>query len=360
MASLVTAELGTKENPHPYKYGQKDRIKGHCYLNKKGEILRCEGKNRLKNVDYYKKNRDRINANRRKWHEKNRDKINANHRKWSQENRDKINAKQMIYREKNRDKINTNRKKRRLDNIEKERKRERKYQKENKKKIKEYKKEYYQKNKVYLDKINSQYYQKNKEQIKEYSRQRYQENKEQIKEYASNYYQENKEQIKEYASNYQKEHRNEINLRLAERYRTDPLFRLICNTRSRMLDALKRQGASKNQRTMEYINCSVAYLYNHLESQFEPWMTWDNCGVYNPNGPRTWQIDHRKPCKCFDLLNDEEQKYMCFHWTNLQPLCSKDNIVDKNDKFDPETFRYKWIDRETGWVGIPSYLMNKK
>ena len=43
--------------------------------------------------------------------------------------------------------------------------------------------------------------------------------------------------------------------------------------------------------------------------------------------------------------------------TNLQPLCSKENIVNKNSKFDPKTFRYKWIDRETGWVGIPKYLM---
>ena len=35
MASLVTAELGTKDNPHPYISSRtcaKDRIKGHCYF----------------------------------------------------------------------------------------------------------------------------------------------------------------------------------------------------------------------------------------------------------------------------------------------------------------------------------------
>ena len=57
-------------------------------------------------------------------------------------------------------------------------------------------------------------------------------------------------------------------------------------------------------------------------------------------------------------LNDEEQKYMCFHWTNLQPMWGQENS-EKSDNYDPKTFRYKWIDRETGWVGIPKYLMNK-
>ena len=123
---------------------------------------------------------------------------------------------------------------------------------------------------------------------------------------------------------------------------------------SRVYQALKAQNASKNERTMEYVNCSVAQLYNYIESQFETWMTWDNLGIYDPNGPKSWQIDHRRPCDNFDL-NDEEQKYMCFHWTNLQPLYSKENVVDKNNKFDESTFRYKWMGREIGWVGIPSY-----
>ena len=139
-----------------------------------------------------------------------------------------------------------------------------------------------------------------------------------------------------------------------KRYKTDPLFRLYRRMHSRVYQALKAQNASKNERTMEYVNCSVAQLYNYIESQFETWMTWDNLGIYDPNGPKSWQIDHRRPCDNFDL-NDEEQKYMCFHWTNLQPLYSKENVVDKNNKFDESTFRYKWMGREIGWVGIPSY-----
>tara|TARA_B100001769_G_C21866013_1_gene468795 strand:- start:342 stop:707 length:366 start_codon:yes stop_codon:yes gene_type:complete len=121
---------------------------------------------------------------------------------------------------------------------------------------------------------------------------------------------------------------------------------------------LKAQNASKNQRTMEYVNCSVAHLHNHIESQFkDSGMNWDNMGREDGEGGRGWEVDHRRPCASFDL-NDEEQKYMCFHWTNLQPMWGQENN-EKSYNYDPETFQYKWIDRETGWVGIPSYLMKK-
>ena len=144
---------------------------------------------------------------------------------------------------------------------------------------------------------------------------------------------------------------------MKKRRKNDPIFRLKSNTRCRIWTAMKRQNASKNQRTMEYVNCSVAHLYNHLESQFgDSGMNWDNMGNENGDGGKGWEIDHRRPCASFDLSN-EEQKYMCFHWTNLQPMWGEENNK-KRSSYYPETFQYKWIDRETGWVGIPSYLMN--
>lgn len=47
-------------------------------------------------------------------------------------------------------------------------------------------------------------------------------------------------------------------------------------------------------------------------------------GVYG------WHIDHIVPCASFDLSKPEEQK-KCFHYTNLQALWWRDNIV-KGDK----------------------------
>ena len=52
-------------------------------------------------------------------------------------------------------------------------------------------------------------------------------------------------------------------------------------------------------------------------------MTWENHSE--------WHIDRIKPCSKFNLLNETEQK-VCFHYKNLQPLWSINNLV-KGDKF---------------------------
>ena len=105
---------------------------------------------------------------------------------------------------------------------------------------------------------------------------------------------------------------------------------------------------------MEYVNCSVAHLHNHLESQFgDSGMNWDNTGRGDGECGRGWEIDHRRPCASFDFT-DEEQIHMCFHYTNCQPLWSNDNN-SKSDKFDPETFPYEWKGKEIGWVGIYNF-----
>ena len=290
MSSLVTTPpLGSKENPHPYKFGQKNRTKGHYYLSKKAELRYYNG-NRL------------INKEKKK--------------QWYEKNIDKIKEQKKVYHIKNKHK-------------------KKEYREKNKDKIKERNKEYRNKNKDKIKEQNNEYRNKNKDKIKERNMEYYQENKDKIKEH----YQENKDKI---------------NTRNRKRYENDQIYKLKCNLRSRMWYALKAQDASKNKRTLEYINCSVALLYYHIEEQFTDGMNWKNHGY----GKGKWNVDHRRPCDSFDL-NDEEQMYMCFHWTNLQPMWHVENCHEKRDTFDPKTFRYKWIDRETGWVGIPSYLMNK-
>jgi len=52
-------------------------------------------------------------------------------------------------------------------------------------------------------------------------------------------------------------------------------------------------------------------------------MGWDNQGTY-------WQIDHILPIASFDL-NDEEELYKCFHYTNTQPMEALENRL-KGDK----------------------------
>ena len=74
----------------------------------------------------------------------------------------------------------------------------------------------------------------------------------------------------------------------------------------------------KSKSTMELLGCSIEYLKEHLEKQFQDGMTWENRGQFG------WHIDHIIPCAAFDLNNPEEQK-KCFHYTNLQPLWATDN-----------------------------------
>lgn len=93
--------------------------------------------------------------------------------------------------------------------------------------------------------------------------------------------------------------------------------RIVTNMRSRVRLAVKGV-AYKAGRTMELTSCTPEHLCAHLESLFQPGMTWENYGR------RGWHIDHVLPCAAFDLTKPEEQR-KCFHWSNLQPLWASDN-----------------------------------
>ena len=116
---------------------------------------------------------------------------------------------------------------------------------------------------------------------------------------------------------------------------------------------LKKKDASKDKTTLEYTCCDIQHLHNHLESQFTEGMNWENMGT-KPDGTPGWQIDHRRPGHTFDY-SIEEEKFMCFHWTNLQPLWANVNQWEKGGKFDPETFEYEWKGKEIGWKKICYY-----
>lgn len=102
----------------------------------------------------------------------------------------------------------------------------------------------------------------------------------------------------------------------------NPLNRLVYLARNRVYLAIR--GNKKSDKTFELIGCAHADLINHLEKKFKPGMTWENYG------PR-WHVDHIRPCASFDL-SDPAQQRQCFHFTNLQPLWAKDNLVKS----------YKW------------------
>jgi hypothetical protein len=92
--------------------------------------------------------------------------------------------------------------------------------------------------------------------------------------------------------------------------------------RSRLLDAL-----SNNYRTgfaVNHLGCSIKSLRAHLESLFQPGMTWTNQGQ--------WHIDHIVPLSHFNLADRKELKRAC-HYTNLQPLWAWQNWK-KNNRYE--------------------------
>ena len=66
---------------------------------------------------------------------------------------------------------------------------------------------------------------------------------------------------------------------------------------------------------------TIEELKNHLKSQFDNKMNWQNYG--------SWHVDHIIPVTAFNLSDPEQQKE-CFHFTNLQPLWGTENLRKSN------------------------------
>jgi len=176
---------------------------------------------------------------------------------------------------------------------------------------KEHKKEYDRKRHLKLKDQRKKDYLENREEKIKYQKIYALKNKEKIKEYAEGYWLKNKKHLKEYSRKNIERTRNwERN-----RYQTDVNFKLRKNCRNRIRGALK--GNFKSASTMELIGCTIEELRRHIESKFEPWMTWENHGL--------WDIEHIKAMSTFDLRCPVQQRACC-HWSNLQPLEHIENM----------------------------------
>jgi len=180
-----------------------------------------------------------------------------------------------------------------------------------------YMKEYYLKNKEKKLKYSNEYNLNNKERIKERKKKYELKHKEKRRKLNKEYYSKNKEQRKEYNLKWRLENKEWRRDYGNKRYKTNINYKIRCNLGTRMRSALK--GKTKAASTMKLIGCTLDKLRSHLESLFEPWMTWEN------QGRGGWDIDHIKACAKFNLIDPVQQR-KCFNWSNLQPMDHIANI----------------------------------
>jgi hypothetical protein len=226
---------------------------------------------------YYLKNEDKVKLQSKAWYEANKEKI----KEYYLDNKDTIKIRLKEYRKSNKDYF-------------------KKYNRDNKDKIKVQRKTYLEVNKEKISKQTKAYREVNKDKIK-------------LKRngYDKAYREVNKDKIKIRTNEYRNRKR-----------KTDIQFKLQAILRSRLYSAVKDNR--KKGSAVKDLGCTIEQLKQHLESKFQPGMSWDN---HTLDG---WHIDHIKPLSSFDL-SDRKQLLEACHYTNLQPLWAKDNLT-KSDK----------------------------
>lgn len=150
-------------------------------------------------------------------------------------------------------------------------------------------------------------------------------------------YKENPGKAKNDAITWKKNNRDKVNAKQRERIKMDPLFKARETLRSQIKMAFKRRGASKKGNSfIKFVNYTMQDFINHIEQQFELWMTWENQGKYNPktwddNDQKTWtwQLDHIKPQSDFKFNSMEDEDFKkCWSPDNLRPYSAKKNVSD--------------------------------
>jgi len=190
-------------------------------------------------------------------------------------------------------------------------------QSKNKKYDREKRRQYYLLNKERDREKNSdrrkKYYLNNKEEENKKSKEYKENNRERINNKALEYYY-NIKDTKEYKENRKIYYKNRLQSDIL--YKTSHYIRCMLNT------YFNKFGFTKNSRTYQILGCSFEEFKLYIENKFEPWMTWENRGLYNGEFNYGWDIDHIIP---ISSAKTEDDIIKLNHYTNLQPLCSKIN-----------------------------------
>lgn len=104
----------------------------------------------------------------------------------------------------------------------------------------------------------------------------------------------------------------------------DPLERFKHHISNEIRKTIKAAGGRKSSRTAQILGIDFDGFKAHIESKWEPGMTWENWSLHG------WHLDHIVPQS---TAKSEDAVIGIWHYTNLQPLWAEDNI-EKSNKLD--------------------------
>jgi hypothetical protein len=145
-------------------------------------------------------------------------------------------------------------------------------------------------------------------------------NKLKLQSYHKLWYQSNQKSKLEKNKIYISNNKDKINNRIKSIRMSNPINKLKDNLRSRLRKFYKISNISKQNKTFDIVGCSPEFLKEYIEKQFTDGMSWDLMGKHI-------HIDHIIP---LSSANTEEEVYKLCHYTNLQPLWAKDNLMKSN------------------------------
>ena len=104
-----------------------------------------------------------------------------------------------------------------------------------------------------------------------------------------------------------------------KKVKSTPHLKLMNNLRTRLNNFFKTKNTSRSKHMKDIIGCDIISLKIYIESKFKEGMNWENKGK--------WHIDHKIP---LSSAKTEEEIYFLCHYTNLQPLWAKENLMKGN------------------------------
>lgn len=178
------------------------------------------------------------------------------------------------------------------------------------------------------------YYKSHKEEAQEWSEKNrikrrasfkkwYKKNSEQLKGKRSSYYKTWKYNNEDYLKEWRAKNPGKVKIYLKKggiKRKLNPKYHLS-DTISRGIYHSLKNGSKAGRHWEDLVDFTVDQLKNHIEGQFESWMTWDN---YGKGG---WVIDHIVPIAVFNFETPEDLDFKnCWTLNNLRPLEEIENI----------------------------------